>query len=158
MVVFIGIMTVVISGALNGSFAAPMKRTIKWEWENIWMLYAVTAMIILPLIIVLCTVPQLLSIYSDTPSHVLVQTFLFGLGWGIGSGTFGLGLHMAGLSLGYTILIGVIAVTGSLIPMLVHDPGSLLLPSGIVILLAMLVTKAGAAFCATAGAISRIKR
>jgi L-rhamnose-H+ transport protein len=153
MPVFFGIIAAVISGALNGSFAVPMKRTTKWEWENVWLLYAVTAMIILPLIIALCTVPQLLAIYNDTPAKVLVRTFLFGIGWGLGSVTFGLGLHMAGLSLGYTILIGVIAVTGSLIPMLIHDPGSLLLPGGIVIILAMLVTIAGAALCGTAGAI-----
>lgn len=153
MSIFIGIAAAVISGVLNGSFAVPMKRTVKWEWENIWLMWAVWALIIFPVVIALWTVPQLLDIYRDTPDGVLMQTFLLGVGWGLGSVTFGLGLHMAGLSLGYTIMIGVIAVTGSLIPMLVHNPGSLLHAGGAVIILAMMVTIAGAVLCGAAGMI-----
>lgn len=150
---FIGITAAVISGILNGSFAVPMKLNVKWEWENTWLLYSVSALIVLPLIIVMWTVPGLLNIYRDVPNDVLVQTFLLGFGWGLGAVTFGLGLYMVGLSLGYTIMIGVIAVTGSLIPMLVHNPGSLLTAGGVVIILAMMVTVAGVILCGIAGLI-----
>jgi len=153
MSISIGIAAAVTSGLLNGSFAVPMKLNVKWEWENTWLLYSVSALIAFPLIIALWTVPELLSIYRDTPGTVLMQTFLFGVGWGLGAVTFGLGLHMVGLSLGYTITIGVIAVTGSLIPMLVHNPASLLTAGGAVIILAMLVTVGGVALCGTAGMI-----
>ena len=150
---FIGIAAAVISGVLNGSFAAPMKLNVKWEWENTWLLYSISALIVFPVIIVLLTVPGLLDIYRDTAGSVLVRTFLFGFGWGLGAVTFGLGLYMVGLSLGYTVMIGVIAVTGALIPMLVHNPGSLLTAGGKVIISAMLVTIGGVTLCGTAGVI-----
>lgn len=148
---FIGIIAAVISGVLNGSFAVPMKFTVKWEWENVWLMWAVWALVIFPLVIALWTVPGLLDIYHDTPGGVLIRTFLFGLGWGLGSVTFGLGLYMVGLSLGYTIIMGIIAVTGSLVPMLVHNPASLLTAGGMVIILAMLVTVGGVTLCGAAG-------
>jgi len=149
----IGVAAAFFSGVLNGSFAVPMKLTVKWEWENTWLLYAVSAMVVFPVIITLSTVPGLSQIYSDCTGGVLAQTFLFGFCWGIGSLTLGLGLHMVGLSLGYTIVMGIIAVTGSLIPMLVHDPASFLTLGGILIILAMLVTVAGVALCGAAGRI-----
>ena len=98
-----GVLASVVSGVLNGSFAVPMKKTLKWEWENTWLIYALTAMIFYPLVMTLLFVPNLIGIYQQTPSNVLWQTFLFGMGWGIGSVMFGLGLHLVGLSLGYTI-------------------------------------------------------
>ena len=150
---FIGIISALVSGVLNGSFAAPMKRTVKWEWENIWLIWAVWALIIMPLVIAFSTVPELFGVYRQTPSGVLVRTFLFGLGWGLGAITFGKGLHMVGLSLGFSIIIGITAVTGALIPMLIFSPATILTPGGLVIIVGMLVTIAGVAFCGVAGMI-----
>ncbi len=130
----IGMLSAVLSGVLNGSFAVPMKRNVKWEWENTWFLYAVSAMILYPGLIVLLTYPELWGIYRDTPDRILWQTFLLGAGLGIGSLTFGLGLHLLGFSLGYTIIMGIIAVAGSLVPMCVHNPRMLGSGPGLVIL------------------------
>ncbi len=149
----IGILAAVFSGVLNGSFAAPMKLNKNWEWENTWILYAVSALIIFPFILIWLTIPELLEIYTRVQTGVLIRTFLFGLGWGIGSLLFGLGLYLVGLSLGYTIIMGLIAVTGALVPMLVHYPESFLTIGGIVIIAAMFVTGAGVALCGIAGMI-----
>ena len=130
-----------------------MKLNKNWEWENTWILYAVFALIIFPFILIWLTVPEVLEIYNRVQTDVLVRTFLFGLGWGIGSLLFGLGLYLVGLSLGYTIIMGLIAVTGALIPMLVHYPESFLTIGGIVIIVAMFVTGAGVALCGIAGMI-----
>lgn len=150
---FVGIVSAVISGIFNGSFAVPMKRTVKWEWENTWLMWAVWALIIVPWLLTLATVPELLSVYHDTPSGVLLRTFLFGLGWGGGAVTFGLGLHMVGLSLGFSLIIGITAVTGALIPMLVLSPATLLTTGGMVIILGILVTVGGVGLCGSAGMI-----
>jgi L-rhamnose-H+ transport protein len=150
---FIGILAAVVSGILNGSFAAPMKLNKKWEWENTWILYAVSALIIFPFILIWITVPDLLLIYQNVQNSVLIRTFLFGLGWGVGSLLFGLGLYLVGLSLGYTIIMGLIAVTGALVPMMVHYPESLFTAGGGVIVLAMFVTAAGVTLCGLAGMI-----
>jgi L-rhamnose-H+ transport protein len=149
----LGVLAAVFSGVLNGSFAVPMKRAKKWEWENIWLIYCAVAHVILPVGIAIVVVPGFLAIYADAQPAVVVQTFLFGFGYGLGAVTFGLGLHMLGLSLGYTIIIGIIAVTGSLIPLLVHDPARMLTPGGWLIILAMVVTVVGVVFCGAAGMI-----
>ena len=107
-----GMLMTIVSGVLNGSFAVPMKKMSRWEWENTWFIYALTSMILIPLIMTFLFVPDLLSIYQQTPTGVLWQTFLFGMGWGIGSVLFGLGLYLIGLSLGFTIMIGIISVSG----------------------------------------------
>ncbi len=149
----IGMLSAVLSGILNGSFAVPMKRNVKWEWENTWFLYAVSAMILYPGLILLLAYPELWGIYRDTPDRILWQTFLLGAGWGIGSLTFGLGLHLLGFSLGYTIIMGIIAVAGSLVPMCVHNPQMIFSRPGLVILAAMAAAILGVFFCGQAGQI-----
>lgn len=150
---FLSILLAVFSGVLNGSYAAPMKLTKKWEWENIWLLFSFPALVLFPSLFAMITVPDLLNVYRDMPSGVLWQTFLFGAGWGLGSVSFGLALYMVGLSLGYTIMMGIIAVAGSLVPMLVHDASGLLTARGGVILSAILIAIGGVILCGTAGMI-----
>jgi len=147
----VGIVSAVAAGIVNGSFATPMKRMGKWQWENTWLMWAVWALVIVPLIIALVTVPQFMEAYRNTESKVVLRTFLLGAGWGVGAVTFGLGLYMVGLSLGFSIIIGLTAVTGALIPMLVLSPGSVVTAGGLVILLGMVVMVAGVAFCGLAG-------
>jgi len=146
-----GIVAVVFSGVLNGSFVAPMKRNTLWAWENTWIIYAGSSMIILPLLTVMIACPQLFSAYRTVSPAILCQTFIFGAGWGIGSLTFGLGLYWVGFSIGYTVIIGIIAVTGALVPLVVHQPHLLIQPSGLLILAAMVVTIVGVFFCGQAG-------
>jgi L-rhamnose-H+ transport protein len=140
-----------IAGAMNGSFAAPTKYMTKWEWENSWFVYAFTALIVMPFATVFLTVPDAGGIFHEVEAWILVQTFIFGAGWGIGGNLFGLGAYMLGLSMAYTIVVGIIAVVGALIPMLVQNPEKVLQPGGLVILSAMAVTVVGVAFCGIAG-------
>ncbi len=69
-----------MSGILNGSFATPTKRIANWEWENTWLIYAVTALVLLPLLIVTLTVSDLDSVWQEAPQDALLRTFLFGAG------------------------------------------------------------------------------
>ena len=54
----LGIAIVVLAGILNGSFAAPMKRMHGWEWENSWLLFAISGLLIFPWLIAFATVPH----------------------------------------------------------------------------------------------------
>jgi L-rhamnose-H+ transport protein len=73
--------------------------------------------------------------------------------FGIGSVTFGLGLQLAGLSLGNSLMVGIISVTGSLVPMLILSPESIVTPAGGLLLLAMLISVIGVIYCSIAGNI-----
>lgn len=149
----VGIFSALVAGLLNGSFAAPMKKTVKWEWENTWLIWAVWALVIIPFAIAYLTVPQLFEVYQQTERSVLVRTFLLGAGWGLGAITFGIGLYSVGLSVGFSVIMGITAVAGALIPMLLRSPGDILTSGGIVILAGMLCTMAGVVFCGNAGSM-----
>jgi len=149
----IGLASSLVAGILNGSFAAPMKRISNWEWENTWFVYALVALLILPISAAFISVPGLVGIYAKVDNAVILATLLTGFLYGIGSVTFGLGLHLAGLSLGYSLMVGLISITGSLVPMLLLSPESILTTGGFILLLAMAVSVIGVIFCGIAGSM-----
>jgi L-rhamnose-H+ transport protein len=61
----------------------------------------------------------------------LVVVEVFGLGWGIGAVTFGLGVSRLGMALGFTVIIGLAATAGAFIPMVVMAPEKLGQPQGL---------------------------
>ena len=45
---WLGAAIIFLGGAMNGSFALPMKYAKAWRWENTWLIYAVVALLISP--------------------------------------------------------------------------------------------------------------
>jgi L-rhamnose-H+ transport protein len=139
-----------IAGLLNASFAVPIKLNSGWEWENSWVLYILMGMVLMPAFMALMMIPNLLQIYHNVTAGVLTRTFLFGLGYGLGAITFGLGLKKAGIALGTSLVVSILAVTGALVPLLVYNPSSLLTREGGMIGLAMCLTVVGVVLCGKA--------
>jgi len=148
-----GIISSVFAGVLNGSFAAPMKKIVGWKWENTWFVYALMAMFILPITTAFVSVPRLFEVYAQADNSVLLKTILTGFLFGVGSVTFGLGLQLAGLSLGNSLMVGIISVTGSLVPMLILSPEAIFTVAGGLLLLAMVISVIGVIYCSIAGNI-----
>ena len=90
-----GILFAIASGACDGSYGAVMKVTKKWEWENIWMMFSITALALFPLLLAFWSVPDLVGVYQKVSTGVLWLTFMLGAGWGVGSVFFGRGLYTA---------------------------------------------------------------
>lgn len=151
MATFIGMLFAVISGTCDGSFGAMLKIPKKWEWENTWIVYSITALALFPIGLAWWAVPDLSGVYRAVSAGTILRTFFFGAGWGMGSVMFGLGLYMLGQSLAYTVMVGLIAVGGSLIPMLITSPEQVPTTGGIIIILSMAVTVIGVAFCGHGG-------
>ncbi len=84
----LGIMLVLLGGGLNGSFAAPMKRMPGWRWENTWLIYVITGLIIIPWAIAATTIPHLSTVYQQSSWSVLAKIILYGFAWGIGATLF----------------------------------------------------------------------
>ncbi len=146
-----GLSLSLISGIFLGTFAWPMKKILLWKWENTWLLYSFWALIILPWSLAFITVPDLWSIYMNTPFSVLLTVFLFGAGWGIASIGFGIGLNTIGLSLGTAIVLGLNNAIGSILPIILYTPNELISPAGKDILLGVAIMLGGILFCAIAG-------
>jgi L-rhamnose-H+ transport protein len=150
MTFLLGLLLTIVSGTLNGSFAVPTKKIHKWEWENTWLIYAFLGMIVFPLLITLFFIPDLLNIYSNVASSQLWAVLLFGCGWGIGSLLFGLAIRLVGISVGFTVVVGGIAVFGALLPFLVNGEHSVFSNEGLFIMMSLVSTIIGVTFCGVA--------
>ena len=146
-----GYLLVVLAGVFQGSFMVPMKFTRRWAWENTWLVFASTAYLLWPWLLAWAALPHLRSVISGTSLHSLVLIELFGLGWGFGALTFGLGVDLLGLGLGFTIMLGLSASAGSLIPLAVLSPAKLIQPRGILTEAALVLVLGGIALCSWAG-------
>src|SRR5580693_6382525 len=143
-----GVLLVVLAGSIQGSFAAPMQRMSAWRWENSWLLFAFSGLIIFPWMISFATVPNLLAVYAGVSPSTLIKVVLFGLLWGAGSTLFGLGISRVGMALGFALILGITASFGSLIPMAILHPEELFLKRGIALIIGTIVMVLGLAFLA----------
>lgn len=146
-----GLAVVVLAGLVQGSFAAPMKKMPAWKWENSWLLFALSGLIVFPWIVNFATVPNVWSVYASVPAATLLKVALFGLLWGAGSTLFGLGIAHVGLALGFAVILGITASFGSLIPMAILHPQELLMKRGIALIIGTLVMVVGLLLLARAG-------
>jgi L-rhamnose-H+ transport protein len=149
--IWIGLAAVVAAGVLQGLFAVPMKYARRWNYENIWLIFSMVGMVVLPWMLTTATVPHLVEVYSLTPMPVLVRIAGFGLCWGIGSALAGLGMNLLGIGLGMAIILGLSASLGSLIPLLILSPQQLHTSQGRTYLVGTVIMLAGIALCACAG-------
>ncbi|HUZ47219.1 MAG TPA: L-rhamnose/proton symporter RhaT [Terriglobia bacterium] len=147
----VGLALVLVGAVLNGSFAVPMKRASGWHWENIWLVYAVVGMILLPWMIAFGTIPHLMAIYHGASWHDLLLVLIFGFAAGTGSMLFGLGIARLGLALGFALILGICASLGSLLPMVLLHPERLLSREGYALFGGTLLVVLGIVLCSIAG-------
>jgi L-rhamnose-H+ transport protein len=145
-----GIALVLLGGVLNGSFVYPMKRLRNWKWENVWFVYSVVGLLIVPWSFAVLAEPHLWGIFSTATWPTLALVIMFGFGWGIGSVLFGLGIARMGLAVGYGIILGLNASFGTLLPLLVLHPEKLFSTQGHSLLVGMVIVLVGILCCAVA--------
>ncbi|HLQ98992.1 MAG TPA: L-rhamnose/proton symporter RhaT [Sphingobacterium sp.] len=150
-----------IGGFASGSFYVPYKKVRDWSWESMWILGGMFSWIIVPPLAAYLTIPNFWEIIMQTDSSIIGYTFLFGLLWGIGGLTYGLGVRYLGVSLGSSIILGLSMVFGALMPAVYYffKPASgkhgidffFTDLSGIVVLIGLSICIIGIYFCAKAG-------
>lgn len=146
----LGLMLGVISGLLSGSSGAFLKKIKVWAWENIWLAYSIWALLFLPAMLAWATVPRLPQVLSAAPLDTLIAVFLCGIGWGCATVGFALGIRDIGLALTSVIVIGLGNAAGTLFPLLLDQPGSLIRPAGLTICGGVLLTVCGIILCSGA--------
>ena len=146
-----GIAGVLIGGILNGSFVAPMKKLPRWNWENSWLVYSISGLLIIPWIAAVLTVPNLREVLTGASAASIWQVLLFGLGWGVGSVLFGLGIARMGLAVGYGLILGLIAPIGTFLPLVVLHPEQLRTQRGVSLIIGTVIVIGGIVLCAAAG-------
>ena len=131
-----------ISGAVNGSFALPMRFTRKWQWENTWLAFSTVALLILPFAI---AAPLLPNVWTRLGIRDLAPAVGFGLFWGAGQATFGIAIARVGMAMAFALVVGTGTVLGSLVPLAVLDPARLVSLRGVILLVSLALLSAGLA-------------
>jgi L-rhamnose-H+ transport protein len=111
-----GLTLLVLAGAMNACFALPMKLMPRWAWENIWLVWSGFALVLLPLFVVLSFVPSLADALVAGGANVLLLVAVCGFAWGIAQVLFGLAIEMIGVTLAFSIVLGLSAAVGSIVP------------------------------------------
>jgi L-rhamnose-H+ transport protein len=148
-----GALLIILGGVMEGLFSLPVKLTPKWAWENIWGSGSLAALVLVPVPLLLLTVPQFREVYAAAPTWAIVWTVIFGAGWGLGGIFFGLGISELGLSLGTSSIMGLIAISGSVVPLLLQHHGQLLGKSSIALFSGIGVMLLGLIVCSRAGSL-----
>jgi L-rhamnose-H+ transport protein len=161
MQVILGVIFHFIGGFASGSFYMPYKKVRGWAWESYWIIGGLFSWLIVPPLAAYLTIPNFSEIIAGTGGSILGYTFLFGLLWGIGGLTYGLGVRYLGVALGSSIILGLCMVFGSLIPSVYYqffpqegkDTISIIAGSrwGLFVLAGLLVCVVGIILCGKAG-------
>lgn len=161
MQVIFGVIFHFIGGFASGSFYIPYKKVKGWAWESYWIVGGIFSWLIVPPVAAYLTIPGFMDIIRSTPGSILGLTYLFGVLWGIGGLTYGLGVRYLGVALGSSIILGLCSVFGALIPSFYYnlypkegkDSFSDLMSNtwGQIVLLGIVVCVIGIIICGKAG-------
>jgi multidrug transporter EmrE-like cation transporter len=150
--VWIGLGLTLLAGLGSGNCMLPLKFARRWKWENLWLIFTLVSLVVIPWLLALFLVPRLGSVYGSTGLGQMTLPFLLGAGWGIAQILFGLSVARLGLALAYAVIIGLGSLGGTLVPLIFNNRGVLTTPRGALILVGLAVMVAGIAVSARAGA------
>lgn len=158
-----GIIFHFIGGFASGSFYMPFKKVKGWAWESYWIIGGLFSWLLVPPLAAWLTLPGFSEIISSTPWPTLRYTFTYGVLWGIGGLTYGLGVRYLGMSLGNSVVLGFCSAFGALVPSIYYNffpsPGKttvheLLSTSwGLIVLGGVALCLAGIYICGRAGVL-----
>ncbi len=143
--------------AIGGISAAtcylPGTKTRGWSWGTFWLVQALFAWVIMPLIIGWLTVPGFFRILIEAPPKPFWIAFILGAAYGFGGMSFGKAINHIGYSLTYTLAIGISAVLGTILPlMILGGIGSYFAkPGGGIVLFGMILSVIGVIICGWSG-------
>ena len=121
MQVLLGIIFHFVGGFASGSFYMPYKKVKGWHWESFWIVGGIFSWFIVPPVAAYLTIPGFVDIIHGASAGTIGITYLFGVLWGIGGLTYGLGVRYLGVSLGSSIILGLCMVFGAVIPSIYYD-------------------------------------
>ncbi|MFY9842629.1 MAG: L-rhamnose/proton symporter RhaT [Terriglobales bacterium] len=146
-----GFLILVVAGVMNASFTLPMKFTRNWNWENTWLIWTLFALVIFPPVAAFATIPNLAQLYGEVSPGLIITVAIFGMGWGIAQVLFGLAVESIGIALTFSIVLGISAAVGSVIPLIRLHPEKLLSTGGLFTFAGVALVIVGVAICAIAG-------
>lgn len=121
MQVILGVIYHFIGGFASGSFYMPYKKVKGWHWESYWIIGGLFSWLIVPPLAAWLTVPGFADIIKASSFDTIKYTLLFGILWGFGGLTYGLGVRYLGMSLGNSVVLGFCSAFGALVPSIYYN-------------------------------------
>ncbi|HSH19569.1 MAG TPA: L-rhamnose/proton symporter RhaT, partial [Draconibacterium sp.] len=142
-----------IGGMSAASCYMPFEKVKNWSWGAFWIVQALFAWLIMPLVIGYFTVPNLFTVLTDAPSSAFWAAFVLGAAYGFGGLSFGYAIRNIGYSLTYTISIGISAVLGTVVPLIISGKvvEQFTKTGGGIVLTGMVISVIGVSLCGKAG-------
>lgn len=119
--VWFGLLLTPVAGVLCGNCMLPMKFAKRWPFENLWLIFSIVSLLLLPWALEIVFVRKPAGVYAALPASAFALPLLLGAGWGIAQVLFGISVARLGLALGYAIIVGMSAVLGTLLPLFVKN-------------------------------------
>ena len=118
---------ILLSATLSGSFAIPAKKITRLTWGQVWLVYCVVALVLIPTILAVGFAPSLFFETFPRNFHSVLLVMACGVGWGFGALLFAMSIPRLGFSLAYAIVCGTVTLVGSVGPLVL---GTVALPPG----------------------------
>lgn len=142
-----GLLLVFLAGMISGNCMLLLKCIKQWNWENAWLVFSFVSLVAAPLILAAFTVPNFIGVYTHVTLGELLTPLLFGAGWGVAQVLFGISIVRLGMALTFAVVMGLGALFGTLVPILVQRrdvlataQGSTLITGSVVMILGVLVS------------------
>jgi L-rhamnose-H+ transport protein len=151
----VGIAWAMLGALFLGTFALPSKYIKNFAWENTWGAFFLFGMLVVPVGISWLAVKGLWATYSapDVSTWIIFVVMALGFLWGCGFCCWGYGLSMVGLSMGYALTMGTMALLGSMIPFLLSSVQYAATLGGVLVIGGILISIAGVGVNGFAGVL-----
>src|SRR5579863_5745371 len=147
----LGLILLIIAGGMNGSFTLPMKYTKRWAWENTWLAWTIFALFVLPPAVTYIMLPQVSQVYAASTWTPILVVAGCGAGWGISQVFFGLAVESVGIALAFSVILGIAAAVGSLVPLFQSHRHAAFAQRDVFVLAGIALIAVGVGICAVAG-------
>ena len=147
----IGIAWALLGGFFLGTFALPSKYIKNFEWENTWGAFFFFAMLVVPVGFAALAVNSLWATFGHVSPATVFGVLALSFLWGCGFCCWGYGLSKVGLSLGYALTMGTMALVGSMLPFFLGHAADAAKMGGMIVIAGILVCIGGVAINGYAG-------
>lgn len=110
----IALITIIMAGLMNGSFAAPTRLIKNSNPNKIWLLFSLIGFIIMPYIFLRLLIPNYILIYKSLPEKTIITILFGGILFGIGQSCFFKAINKIGIALSFTLNLSLGMIVGSL--------------------------------------------
>jgi L-rhamnose-H+ transport protein len=147
-----GLLLAMTCGLCWGVFLAPMRLLKAWEWENIWAVWTVFAMLLVPVAVASLVVPHFVEINKTVGPEVLFFTCAIGAVSGTAGFLFSYTVPVVGVGLASALNAGG-SMAVSLFPLVILHSKTIAHRSGMLTIAGVALSIWGLWFCGKGGSL-----